>query len=106
MKIIGVVGLGNMGRGMALSLQRGGFTVLGFDPSPTAGAALADAGIGLRGSVAELAREADALVLSLPTSQVVEAVVNGADGIAEEGTHAELMEKGGVYASLYHAAAL
>ena len=29
-----------------------------------------------------------------------------ADGIAEEGSHAELMEKGGVYASLYKAAAL
>ncbi|WP_281351014.1 NAD(P)-dependent oxidoreductase [Pandoraea pneumonica] len=85
MKIIGVVGLGNMGRGMALSLQRGGFTVLGFDPSPAAGAALAEAGIGLRNSVAELTREADALVLSLPTSQVVEAVVNGADGIAANG---------------------
>ncbi|WP_281349255.1 NAD(P)-dependent oxidoreductase [Pandoraea anapnoica] len=85
MKIIGVVGLGNMGRGMALSLQRGGFTVLGFDPSPAAGAALAEAGIGLRASIAELAREADALVLSLPTSQVVEAVVNGPDGIAANG---------------------
>ena len=29
-----------------------------------------------------------------------------AEGIAEEGTHAQLMEKGGVYASLYRAAAL
>ena len=28
------------------------------------------------------------------------------EGIAEEGTHAELMKKGGVYASLYRAAAL
>ncbi|GAB3629413.1 3-hydroxyisobutyrate dehydrogenase [Pandoraea terrae] len=85
MKIIGVVGLGNMGRGMALSLQRGGFTVLGYDPSPAAARTLAEAGIGIRTSVAALAKEVDALVLSLPTSQVVEAVVNGADGIAANG---------------------
>jgi 3-hydroxyisobutyrate dehydrogenase len=32
MRTIGVVGLGNMGRGMALSLRRGGFEVIGYDP--------------------------------------------------------------------------
>ncbi len=34
MKTVGVIGLGNMGRGMALSLKRGGYTVLGFDAAP------------------------------------------------------------------------
>uniref|UniRef100_UPI001F35FF8B NAD(P)-binding domain-containing protein n=1 Tax=Burkholderia sp. WTPI3 TaxID=2822167 RepID=UPI001F35FF8B len=82
MKTVGVIGLGNMGRGMAGSLRRGDYTVLGYDAAP--GVALALAGqdvLSARDSVAEIARDADVLLLSLPTSAVVEAVVLGAGGV-------------------------
>jgi len=81
MKNIGVAGLGNMGRGMALSLQRGGFTVAGYDPSPAAAENMAREDVQIFASVAALAAAVDVLILSLPTSDVVEAVVFGADGI-------------------------
>lgn len=81
MKHIGVAGLGNMGRGMALSLQRGGFTVSGYDPSVAATESIAREGVKVFASVAALADAVDVLILSLPTSDVVEAVVFGADGL-------------------------
>ena len=81
MKNIGVAGLGNMGRGMALSLQRGGFTVAGYDPSPAAAENMAREDVQIFASVAALAAAVDVLILSLPTSDVVEAAVFGADGI-------------------------
>ncbi|MFL9877876.1 NAD(P)-dependent oxidoreductase [Herbaspirillum rhizosphaerae] len=81
MKHIGVAGLGNMGRGMALSLQRGGFTVSGYDPSAAATESIAAEGVKVFASVAALAGAVDVLILSLPTSDVVEAVVFGAEGL-------------------------
>lgn len=81
MATIGIVGLGNMGRGMALTLQRKGHRVLGTDASPAARAALKAEGIETRDGLAPLTAEADVLVLSLPTAEIVEAVVAGPDGI-------------------------
>jgi len=84
-KTIGVIGLGNMGRGMALSLQRGGFVVIGTDASPRTRAALADDGVPVVDSIAKVMAQADAVVLSLPTAAIVAEVVAGPDGIT---THA------------------
>ncbi|UST52453.1 NAD(P)-dependent oxidoreductase (plasmid) [Comamonadaceae bacterium OTU4NAUVB1] len=81
MKTIGVIGLGNMGRGMALSLQRGGFAVVGTDASATTRAALASEGITVVESVGEVVARADAIVLSLPTAAIVTQVVAGPDGL-------------------------
>lgn len=78
---IGVIGLGNMGRGMALSLQRGGFTVFGTDASAATRDALAAEGIAVRDSIAEVVAACDMVVLSLPTAAIVAEVVAGADGI-------------------------
>ncbi|KMO35433.1 3-hydroxyisobutyrate dehydrogenase [Methylobacterium tarhaniae] len=80
MRTIGVIGLGNMGRGMALSLRRGGFTVMGYDPAPGARAALEADGITVAATPSALWRDCDAVVLSLPTPEVVEAVLLGPDG--------------------------
>lgn len=80
MATIGIVGLGNMGRGMALTLTRKGHRVLGTDASPTIRAALAAEGIEVFDTLAPLTA-ADVLVMSLPTAEVVEAVVAGPDGI-------------------------
>lgn len=81
MKTIGVIGLGNMGRGMALSLRRGGYTVLGFDAAPGVAGKLEAEGVSARASIAEITRESDVLILSLPTSAVVEEVVLGEGGV-------------------------
>lgn len=81
MKNIGVIGLGNMGRGMALSLQRGGFNVIGTDVSAATRERLAGEGVPVRATIAEVLAEADAVVLSLPTAAIVAQVVSGNDGL-------------------------
>ncbi|WP_119165309.1 NAD(P)-dependent oxidoreductase [Algihabitans albus] len=68
---VGVVGLGNMGLPMARTLETAGFAVAGFD----AAEARREAFSPTRDSLTELAADSDALLLSLPTSQIVEAVV-------------------------------
>ena len=80
-KTVGVIGLGNMGRGMALTLQRSGYAVLGLDKSEQVAAVARDAGIPLASSLPELARTCSAIVLSLPTSAIVRAVLEGAEGL-------------------------
>lgn len=81
MQKTGVVGLGNMGAGMALSLQRKGHAVCGYDAAPAARAALAEAGLPIAASLAQLAGAVDVLILSLPTSAIVEEVVFGPGGV-------------------------
>ncbi|CAM3901115.1 NAD(P)-dependent oxidoreductase [Paracidovorax anthurii] len=81
MKTIGVIGLGNMGRGMALSLRRGGFEVVGTDASEATRVALALEGVPVVASIAEVMATADAVVLSLPTAAVVSEVVAGPQGL-------------------------
>ncbi|MBN3761676.1 NAD(P)-dependent oxidoreductase [Burkholderia sp. Ac-20365] len=82
MKTVGVIGLGNMGRGMALSLKRGGFNVLGYDAAPGVADKLQEEGVQARASIADIARDSDVLILSLPTSDIVEQVVLGEAGVA------------------------
>ncbi len=81
MKNIGIIGLGNMGRGMALSLKRGGFNVIGTDASSTTRDSLAAEGIDVRPTIAEVMAASDMVLLSLPTAAIVSEVVSGADGI-------------------------
>jgi 3-hydroxyisobutyrate dehydrogenase len=79
---VGVVGLGNMGRGMALSLARAGFEVVGVDASPDVASTAAAEGISVVPRVADLGG-CDAVVLSLPTTAVVEAVLEGEGGFVQ-----------------------
>jgi 3-hydroxyisobutyrate dehydrogenase len=69
---VGVVGLGNMGGRIARRLVDGGEDVVGFDLD---GARAAAAGARAAESPAEVAREADVVLLSLPDSPAIEAVV-------------------------------
>ena len=75
---IGFIGLGNMGGRMTRRLVGAGIEVLGFDAAPERALATgARAAI----SISEVIQFADVVLLSLPDSKVVEAVVEGADGI-------------------------
>jgi len=80
---VGVVGLGNMGFGMAASLARAGFTVRGHDINLASAARCAEAGIGFAADLPVLLQEADILVLSLPQAREVEAVVLAPGGLLE-----------------------
>lgn len=80
---VGVVGLGNMGLGMAATLARAGFAVLGHDIDPARRGAAEAAGIGFREHLTDMLRGADALVFSLPLARDVEAVVTAPSGLLE-----------------------
>ncbi len=82
---IGVIGLGNMGAGMATTLARKGFNVRGFDLSEQARARLEEKGVSSVASVAELLQRVDAVVLSLPKAEHVQAVCLGDNGIFDHG---------------------
>jgi 3-hydroxyisobutyrate dehydrogenase len=78
---VGVVGLGNMGLGMAATLARKGFTVLGYDISQVRRAAIEAADVRFLPALADVLQGADALVFSLPYARDVEAVVTAEGGL-------------------------
>ena len=69
---VGVIGLGNMGGRIARRLVDAGVEVVGFDLDP---ARAADAGVRPAASLAALAGGAEVVLLSLPDSRAIEAVV-------------------------------
>ena len=74
MKQVAVVGLGNMGFGMAKNLLAAGFPVTGYDLRPERGAMLADIGGRSAESLAELA-DADAVfVMVMSGAQALDVV--------------------------------
>jgi 3-hydroxyisobutyrate dehydrogenase len=78
---VAFVGLGNMGLPMAGRLVAAGATVAGFDVSDAARASLESAGGSAAPSAAQAARDADVVILMLPNSDIVDAVLSGEDGI-------------------------
>ena len=73
-RTVGFVGLGNMGGRMTRRLVDAGIEVIGFDPRP---GAAEECGATPAGGLAEVARRAVVVLLSLPDSHVVEPVVRG-----------------------------
>ncbi|MGO2110697.1 MAG: NAD(P)-dependent oxidoreductase, partial [Pseudoclavibacter sp.] len=84
---IGFIGLGNMGSPMSRRLIEAGHTVVGSDPSAAARERFAAAGGEVAAGAGEAATGADAVVLMLPNSDVVESV-------AGELTSAGALERG------------
>ncbi|OZI63241.1 NAD(P)-dependent oxidoreductase [Bordetella genomosp. 11] len=74
----GFIGLGNMGGRMTRRLVDAGIAVTGFDTDASRAAAC---GAAAARSVGEVVAAADVILMSLPDSHVVEAVVEGADGV-------------------------
>jgi 3-hydroxyisobutyrate dehydrogenase-like beta-hydroxyacid dehydrogenase len=81
LKKVGFIGLGQMGKWMALNLVTHKFDLKVYDIDENAMAYLVDRGAQPAQSPAELAGTVDLIILSLPDSGVVEKVVCGRDGI-------------------------
>lgn len=80
---IGFIGLGIMGRPMALNLVRGGHDVTVWARRPESMAPLLEAGAGGGASLAEVGREADLVISMVADAPDVEAVLLGmAEGAA------------------------
>lgn len=72
---VGFVGLGNMGGPMTRRLVEAGYAVNAYDVAPAARTAAVAAGATEASSLGDAARGADALILMLPNSQIVESVL-------------------------------
>ncbi len=82
MKHIGFIGLGIMGKPMALNLVKAGYTLLVSKKSNACGE-LEAAGAQSYPTNREIARNSDAVITMLPDSPEVEEVVLGKDGVLE-----------------------
>jgi 3-hydroxyisobutyrate dehydrogenase len=87
-KRIGFIGLGNMGGRMTRRLVDAGHPVIGYDTDPTRAEA---AGAKPAGSISELMAASDIVLLSLPDSSIVEAVVLGPGGVLESGVDGQIV---------------
>lgn len=75
-RVIGVIGLGNIGSSIAMHLVKNGFKVVGFDVRPEPNKQLeADGGKAL-GSPAEVAANSDVVISSLPSPQALTSVIS------------------------------
>jgi len=73
-KIVGFIGLGNMGGPMARNLLKADFTVIGYDLQASLCEDAATAGVLIKPGAADVAAEADIVVTMLPTGAHVVAV--------------------------------
>jgi len=82
-KRIGFIGLGEMGKWMSLNIVKAGYDVSVYDISPEAVKFLSAQGAKASQHPADLAGKVDWLFLSLPDTQVVEAVLFGENGVLQ-----------------------
>ena len=80
---IGFIGLGTMGKWMALNMMKAGFPLTVYDINPAAVQFLAGQGAGAAQSPADVAAKVDWLFLSLPDTEVVEKAIFGENGIVQ-----------------------
>ena len=85
-RCLGVIGLGTMGYGAAISAQRRGFSTLGLDISPANIKRFTDTGGKVASDIASLAAECDAFLILVVNAAQTEAVLFGENGLV---THAK-----------------
>lgn len=78
---LGFIGIGDMGRPLALRLVRAGFTLTMCDTNPAALAVLQAAGAQVTTTPAETASKAELVFACLPTPAISEKVAYGQDGV-------------------------
>lgn len=89
MKRVGVVGLGDMGSGLAKNLINNGFDVTGLDLSPARVEAFREMGGNPASSIPEVGENADAVFVMVMNGAQAKAVILGQNGLARH------MPKGG-----------
>jgi 3-hydroxyisobutyrate dehydrogenase len=80
---IGFLGLGTMGAAMAANLARGGFAVTAWNRTPDRATELNDLGVQRAATPADVARASEIVVVCVSDTPDVEAILFGADGLAE-----------------------
>ncbi len=80
---IGFIGLGVMGQGMALNIHKAGYPLYVFDIDDQAVKVLTNAGAEAVGNMQQLADRCDWIILSLPNTAIVEAILWGDQGLSE-----------------------
>lgn len=87
MKKVGVIGLGNMGMGMAKNLIKSGFSVIGFDLDDKRLLKLKENGGSTATSIVQIGEETDAVFVMVMNGEQVKAVVADlATGLKDRGT--------------------
>ncbi|MGB0426938.1 MAG: NAD(P)-binding domain-containing protein, partial [Paracoccaceae bacterium] len=81
MKNIGVIGLGDMGSGLAKNLMANGFSVFGLDLKPERQAAFIDMGGTLVEDTVELERRVDAAFVMVMNWDQAKSAILGPDGL-------------------------
>jgi len=82
---IGVIGLGIMGAAYVRNLMAKGFKVVGFDVDIAKVKTLQSEGLQPANSPADVGRQCDLVITSLPTPQAFHAVMSGPNGLTEVG---------------------
>lgn len=98
-RVIGMIGIGQIGLPIAINLMRAGYKVVGFrrtdrEPFVQAG------GVALE-SPAQVTRQADVLLLCLPGEEAQEAVLTGADGVLQALGPGKIVIELGTYTRQY-----
>lgn len=82
--MVGIVGLGNMGHNMALTLASKGFGVIGTDVSESARSRLSAKDVTVVENPSELISDVEVVLLSLPSSREVNLVLDGNQGLLRQ----------------------
>lgn len=80
---VGLIGLGDMGIGMAKNIIESGFELTGFDLRTERLDMLKELGGSVAANPREVGSKSDAVFIMVMNSQQVDAVVNGADGLLQ-----------------------
>lgn len=80
---VGFIGIGNMGLPMCTNLLKAGYEVMAFDRAQDRLDEIVSRGAARADSVAQVARESDVIVTSLPNDKIFRAVALGVDGVVE-----------------------
>ena len=85
-EVVGLVGCGRMGRCMLESVLNAGYRTVACDAFPAAAAAAGEMGAEVYSTPAEVMKEADMVLMSLPGPAQLEAVLFGEDGMVRTAT--------------------
>jgi 3-hydroxyisobutyrate dehydrogenase len=83
LKEVGFIGIGTMGKPMALNLVKAGYPLIAYDVDPRPLEELKAKGVMIRSSCREVAHQSDIIITMLPKSEDVEKVLLGEGGVIE-----------------------